>query len=97
MKKGDKVYLKNPFWFENENLGGKEGKIVCTESYILIKLTITGFPLIKCFRSEVSETRITEKKTEKILKEPDVDGYERLRDHRDKQLEANESWDSWIE
>lgn len=58
MKKGDIVYLKEPFWHLNTNLGGKTGIILSTKSYILVNVVAYDSNPVKCFRNEISETPI---------------------------------------
>ena len=79
MKKGDRVYLKDPFWHENTNLGGKEARVLSTESYILVKVHDYHSNPVKCFRNEISDkpTKL-QKKSSDDLKPPDVNGYKLL-------------------
>jgi hypothetical protein len=97
MKKGDYVYLKEPFWHRNTNLGGKKAIVLSTKSYILVRVEAYDCNPVKCFRNEVTDKPIKlEKKTSKNLKPPDEEGYRQLQNYLDQQLEADESWDSWI-
>jgi len=97
MKKGSTVYLKDPFWHKNTNLGGKKALVLSTKSYILVKVYEYHSNPVKCFRNEISDkpTKL-EKKSSENLKPPDEEGYRQLQNYLDQQLEADESWDSWI-
>ena len=57
MRKGERVWLKEPFWYKNENLGGWSGVIICTESYILINVQGYHSNPVKCFRNEISSEK----------------------------------------
>jgi hypothetical protein len=96
MKKGETVYLKDPLWHNNTNLGGKKALILSTKSHILVKVYDYHSNPVKCFRNEVSEkpTKI-EKPDSKNLKPPDENGYKRLQDYMDRQKKADNPWDSW--
>ena len=97
MKKGDRVYLKDPFWDKNTNLGGREGRILSTESYILVKVHDYDGNPVKCFRNEVTDKPVKlKKKSSDDLKPPDVNGYKLLQDYLDEQQKADDSWDSWL-
>lgn len=61
MKKGERVWLKEPFWNKNENLGGRSGVIICTESYILLNIQGYHSNPVKCFRNEVQRHPAKEK------------------------------------
>ena len=54
MKKGDYVYLKEPFWHKNTNLGGRKALILSTKSYILVEVQNYHSNPVKCFRNEVT-------------------------------------------
>ena len=97
MKKGEIVYLREPFWHKNVNLGGKKALVLSTKSYILVQVYDYESNPVKCFRNEVTNRPLKlEKKTFEDLKLPDENGYQRLHNYLDQQLEADESWDSWI-
>ncbi len=97
MKKGEIVYLKNPFWHKNTNLGGKKAMVLSTDSYILVKVYDYHSNPVKCFRNEVTDKPGTlEKKSSEKLKPPDANGYKLLQNYLDEQQEADDSWDSWI-
>ena len=53
MKTGDRVSLKKPFWYKNEDLGGRTGRVISTYSYVLVELYEYHSNPIKCFKNEV--------------------------------------------
>ena len=57
MKKGDRVWIKEPFWYKNEDLGGKSGIIISTRSYILLEVFGYHSNPVKCFRNEVCDQK----------------------------------------
>ena len=64
MKKGHRVWLKEPFWHKNEDLGGRSGIVICTKSYILLNIQGYHSNPVKCFRNEVCvEKQLSKEKT----------------------------------
>jgi len=98
MKKGSTVYLKDPFWHHNTNLGGRNALVLSTKSYILVKVYDYDSNPVKCFRNEVSEkAEKLEKPDSEDLKPPSVNGYKALQNYLDEQQDADDSWDSWTD
>jgi hypothetical protein len=96
MKKGSKVYLKNPFWHNNTNLGGKKALVLSTNSYILVKVYDYHSNPVKCFRSEISDKPTELEKPNLKKSEPSRrTDYERLQNHLDKSRD-DRNWNSWI-
>lgn len=54
MKKGDLVVIKDPMWWQGENLGGRLAVIEDIHSYILLYVTEYQNNPVKCFRNEIS-------------------------------------------
>lgn len=56
---GDEVVLLDPFWHKGENLGDCLGRVVSTESYVLVDVYDFHDNPVKCFRNdfEVLEPR----------------------------------------
>lgn len=54
MRKGDLVVIKDPMWWQGENLGGRLAIVESAESYILLHVTEYDNNPVKCFRNEVS-------------------------------------------
>ena len=52
-QKGDKVRIFNPFWWYNENLGNKIGRVIDITGYILIEIQDFENNPVKCFRNEI--------------------------------------------
>lgn len=98
MKKGDIVYLKEPFWHNNSDLGGKKALILSTKSYILVKVYDYHSNPVKCFKNEVTAkpSRIQRPDSED-LDSPSVNGYKALQNYLDEQQDADDSWDSWTD
>lgn len=53
VKIGDWISLKKPFWYKNEDLGGRKGEVISTYSYILVQLNGYHSNPIKCFKNEI--------------------------------------------
>jgi hypothetical protein len=99
MKKGSKVYLKDPFWHKNTNLGGKEATILSTTSYILVKVYDYHSNPVKCFRHEISDKPTkTRKPPSKDAKPPAIteEGYKDLLNYISDKEETENTWNSWL-
>jgi hypothetical protein len=53
MKVGDEVVTKSPFWHCGVDIGDRLGRVIDTESYIVIELYEYDNNPVKCFRREV--------------------------------------------
>jgi hypothetical protein len=98
MKKGDTVYLKDPFWHNNSNLGGKKALVLSTKSYILVKVYDYHSNPVKCFKNEVTTKPIRlEKPDSKDPEPPNKNGYKLLQNYLDEQQDADDPWDTWTD
>ena len=53
-KVGDEIILLQPFWYFNENLGDRLGKVVAIDSYIMVDIYQYHSNPVKCFRDEIN-------------------------------------------
>tara|TARA_Y100000310_G_C20521466_1_gene733902 strand:+ start:799 stop:1083 length:285 start_codon:yes stop_codon:yes gene_type:complete len=94
MKVGDIVYLKDPFWLKNENLGNKKGIVISTKSYILVNLYSYHSNPVKCFRNEVTSKEPLKRPTTLTL--PDRKDFSSLSTYLD-DLELESLWDFYTD
>jgi len=51
----DEVTIKSPHWHQGEDIGGRVGKVISLEGYVLVHLYNYSSNPVKCFRSEVQK------------------------------------------
>jgi len=54
-KVGELVKLHYPFWWFNENLGNREGRILSITGYIVVEVYMCENNPIKCFNYEIAK------------------------------------------
>lgn len=51
---GNEVVLHDPFWHHGDNLGDHIGRVISTESYVLVEIYDYNDNPVKCFQNDFS-------------------------------------------